>query len=117
MPSVPSSTAATAAAIGVSTLLARAISTSTDAVKTPSASWPAIPNFVVQEYARTDESSKWAGFEGVLRRQGGYLLPPEAPGLGLRLVDTSVNEPLGPLGNRPQWDIPLRRDGSVVYAV
>jgi galactonate dehydratase len=77
----------------------------------------AIPNFVVQEYARTDETDKWRGFSGVLKRQGGYLLPPDAPGLGLRLVDTSVNEPLGPLGNRPQWDIPLRRDGSVVYAV
>ena len=53
----------------------------------------------------------------MLKRQGGYLLPPEVPGLGLRLVDTNVNEPLGPLGNRPQWDIPLRSDGSVVYAV
>jgi len=77
----------------------------------------AIPNFVVQEYARTDETDKWRGFAGVLKRQGGYLLPPEVPGLGLRLVDTTVSEPLGPLGTRPQWDIPLRSDGSVVYAV
>ncbi|MGI9149179.1 MAG: mandelate racemase/muconate lactonizing enzyme family protein [Chloroflexota bacterium] len=77
----------------------------------------AIPNFVVQEYARTDETDKWRGFSGVLKRQGGYLLPPEVPGLGLRLVDTAIGEPLGPLGNRPQWEIPLRSDGSVVYAV
>jgi galactonate dehydratase len=77
----------------------------------------AIPNFVVQEYARTDETDKWRGFSGVLKRQGGYLLPPDVPGLGLRLVDTNATEPLGPLGNRPQWDIPLRSDGSVVYAV
>jgi len=77
----------------------------------------AIPNFVVQEYARTDESDKWRGFSGVLQRQGGYLLPPELPGLGLHLLDTTGTEPLGPLGNRPQWDIPLRSDGSVVYAV
>jgi galactonate dehydratase len=77
----------------------------------------AIPNFVVQEYARTDETSKWSGFSGVLQRQGGYLLPPEAPGLGVRLVDTSVDGSLHPLGDRALHDIPLRSDGSVVYAV
>jgi galactonate dehydratase len=77
----------------------------------------AIPNFVVQEYARTDESDKWSGFTGVLRRQGGYLYPPDRPGLGLHLVDTTVNGPLGPLGSRALQDIPLRGDGSVAYAV
>jgi galactonate dehydratase len=77
----------------------------------------AIPNFVVQEYARTDESNKWSGFSGVLRRQGGYLYPPDAPGLSVKLVDTSANGPLGPLGDRPLKDIPIRSDGSVVYAV
>ena len=77
----------------------------------------AIPNFVVQEYARTDETDRWSGFEGVLQRQGGYLLPPEVPGLGIRLVDTTVDGPLGPLGDRPLHDIPLREDGSIVYAV
>ncbi len=77
----------------------------------------AIPNFVVQEYARTDETDRWSGFEGVLRRQGGYLLPPERPGLGIRLVDTTVDSPLGPLGDRPLHEIPLRTDGSVVYSV
>jgi galactonate dehydratase len=77
----------------------------------------AIPNFVVQEYARTDESDKWSGFSGVLKRQGGYLYPPDAPGLGVKLVDTHVDAPLGPLGQRHLQDIPLRADGSVVYAV
>jgi galactonate dehydratase len=76
-----------------------------------------IPNFVVQEYARTDEGDKWRGFDGVLRRQGGYLLPPERAGLGVRLIDASANGPLGPLGDRPLHEIPLRADGSVVYAV
>jgi galactonate dehydratase len=76
-----------------------------------------IPNFVVQEFARTDESNKWSGFRGVLKRQGGYLLPPERPGLGVTLADTHLNEPLGPLGDRPLKDIPLRADGSVAYAV
>jgi galactonate dehydratase len=77
----------------------------------------AIPNFVVQEYARTDESNKWVGFEGVLRRQGGYLVPPELPGLGIKLVDTTVTAPLGPLGDRSLHLIPVRSDGSIVYAV
>jgi galactonate dehydratase len=77
----------------------------------------AIPNFVVQEYARTDESNKWAGFEGVLRRQGGYLVSPESPGLGIKLVDTTVTAPLGPLGDKPLHHIPVRSDGSIVYAV
>jgi galactonate dehydratase len=76
-----------------------------------------IPNFVVQEYARSDETSKWSGFAGILQRQGGYLYPPEVPGLGVRLVDTAISEPLGPLGNRPLHEVPIRRDGSVVYAV
>lgn len=76
-----------------------------------------IPNFVVQEYTRADETAKWSIFEGILRREGGYLIPPESPGLGLRLVQTNVDGPLGPLGNRPLHEIPLRSDGSVVYAV
>jgi galactonate dehydratase len=62
-------------------------------------------------------AAKWSGFQGVLQRHGGYLQPPEAPRLGIRLVDTTVDVPLGPLGDRPLHDIPLRSDGSVVYAV
>jgi galactonate dehydratase len=77
----------------------------------------AIPNFLTQEYSLGDESSKWAGFEGLLQRQGGYLLPPGTPGLGVKLKQTTVSEPLGPLGNKPVHAIPLRRDGSVAYAV
>jgi len=76
-----------------------------------------IPNFVVQEYTLSDESNKWSGFSGILQRQGGYLLPPEVPGLGPRLDSTVVDEPLGPLGHKPLHDIPTRSDGSVVYAV
>lgn len=76
-----------------------------------------IPNFVVQEYTVADESSKWSGFEGVLRREGGYLIPPDVPGLGVKLARTTVDGALGPLGGRPVHEIPLRNDGSVVYAV
>jgi len=35
----------------------------------------------------------------------------------VRLIDASDNGPLGPLGDRPLHEIPLRADGSVVYAV
>jgi len=76
-----------------------------------------IPNFVVQEYTLSDESSKCSGFEGILRREGGYLMPPELPGLGIKLTNTSVNGVLAPGGSRPLHEIPLRSDGSVVYAV
>jgi galactonate dehydratase len=76
-----------------------------------------IPNFVVQEYTREDETSKWGGFSGILRREGGYLLPPEVPGLGVKLVDVTVGDSLHPLGQQPLHDIPLRGDGSIVYAV
>jgi galactonate dehydratase len=76
-----------------------------------------IPNFVVQEYALSDESPKWSGFEGVLEREGGYLVPPEVPGLGVKLTSTTLDGVLAPMGGRALHDIPLRGDGSVVYAV
>jgi galactonate dehydratase len=77
----------------------------------------AIPNFVTQEYSLGDESPKWAGFDSVVHRQGGYVLTPESPGLGVKLREVSVSEPLGPLGDKPVHAIPLRRDNSVAYAV
>ena len=68
-----------------------------------------IPNFVVQEYSRTDE------IEQVVRLQrraasarAATCYPQDTPGLGIRLVDASANAPLGPLGDRPVKDIPLR---------
>jgi galactonate dehydratase len=75
----------------------------------------AIPNFVVQEYCESDEGPMAAMFPGTLRREGGYLPVPEAPGLGLVLDETRV-APRWPEG----FDVsrtPLRRDGSVAYAV
>jgi galactonate dehydratase len=74
----------------------------------------AIPNFVVQEYSLIDESEA-AAFPGALRRAGGYLPVPEAPGLGVCLDESKLGS-LAPLG-RPLHQIPLRADGSVVYAV
>jgi galactonate dehydratase len=74
----------------------------------------AIPNFTVQEYSKVDEQQAEA-FPGTLKRQGGYLPLPEAPGLGVRLDEAK----LAALG-RPRLDpsrMPLRADGSVAYAV
>src|SRR5204863_1882667 len=44
-----------------------------------------IPNFIVQEYSKVDEGALAAAFPGTLKRSGGYLEVPEAPGLGVRL--------------------------------
>jgi galactonate dehydratase len=74
-----------------------------------------IPNVVVQEYSRGDEGALAAAFPGTLRRVGGYIPAPEAPGLGVRLDEAKLREV-----SRPLWDParnPLRADGSVAYAV
>jgi galactonate dehydratase len=73
-----------------------------------------IPNFTVQEYSKVDEEQAVA-FPGTLKREGGYLPLPEAPGLGVRLDE----QKLAAIG-RPRLDpsrLPLRADGSVAYAV
>jgi galactonate dehydratase len=74
-----------------------------------------IPNFVVQEYSRRDESEFAAAFPGTLRRTGGYLEVPDRPGLGVTLDESRLDAP-----GRPMLDpthLPLRADGSVAYAV
>lgn len=74
-----------------------------------------VPNFVVQEYSMVDEAPTSACFTSALRRTGGYLNVPEAPGLGVTL-DVQAAGHLGPRrGDR--YSIPLRNDGSVAYAV
>lgn len=75
----------------------------------------AIPNFLVQEYSMVDEGPMATAFVGTLKRAGGYLLPTEAPGLGVRLDRSQLT--LLKLGTRPPGAIPLRADGSVAYAV
>src|SRR5207237_25672 len=74
----------------------------------------AIPNFVVQEYSKIDERQADA-FPGTLKREGGYLPLPEAPGLGVRIDEAKLAEV-----GRPMLDpgrLPLRSDGSVAYSV
>ena len=73
-----------------------------------------IPNFLVQEYSKIDESSAAAAFPGALQRAGGYLPVVDRPGLGVELAqDLEITiAPLDELGR-----IPLRADGSVAFAV
>ena len=74
----------------------------------------AIPNFLVQEYSKIDEGPMAAAFPGTPKRAGGYLLPPEAPGLGVKL-DRSRLTFVDP-GSRAPRAVPLRSDGSVANA-
>ncbi|HZS93026.1 MAG TPA: mandelate racemase/muconate lactonizing enzyme family protein [Chloroflexota bacterium] len=75
-----------------------------------------IPNFIVQEYHKVDEDEAVvAAFPGALKRQGGYLPVPEAPGLGVCLDRAKLAA-----ASRVLWDprgAPLRADGSVARAV
>ena len=74
-----------------------------------------IPNFVTQEYTKGDEDAGNAVYKTVLRREGGYIPIPTAPGLGVELDDTLLAEAtFSPMN---QASTLLRNDGSVAYAV
>lgn len=76
-----------------------------------------IPNFVTQEYSLIDENDDAKrAYKSTLKREGGYLLLPEAPGLGVSL--TGVEDVwLTPAAKLPISSTPLRDDGSVLYSV
>jgi galactonate dehydratase len=75
-----------------------------------------IPNFVTQEYSSIDETGiARKAYTSTLKRNGGYIELPEAPGLGVSLTQNR-DEWLSPL-TQPLHHIPLRDDGSVWYAV
>ncbi len=75
-----------------------------------------IPNFITQEYSKSDEAAHNTVYKTVLKRDGGHIPVPEAPGLGVELdpelLAAAVHEP----GDLPAAN-PLRDDGSVAYAV
>ena len=74
-----------------------------------------IPNFITQEYTKGDESEKFAVYKVAYQREGGYIPIPEAPGLGIELDDSLIEEtPYQPMNT---GTTPLREDGSVAYAV
>ena len=74
-----------------------------------------IPNFVVQEYSKNDEAPENRIYKTVLRREGGYIPVPEAPGLGVELDEAL----LAKAEQQPQ-DLtsmpPMRQDGSVALS-
>lgn len=76
----------------------------------------ALPNVATHEWWPTvDEPGAMPGMMTTLRREGGWLLAPEAPGLGAT-VEPDHLEPFEILG-RPLHAIPRRTDGSVTFAV
>lgn len=74
-----------------------------------------IPNFITQEYTKGDESEAFAVYKVAYERDGGYIPIPEAPGLGIELDDSLIEQnPYQPMNT---GTTPLREDGSVAYAV
>ena len=74
-----------------------------------------IPNFITQEYTKGDESEAFAVYKVAYQREGGYIPIPEAPGLGIELDDSLIEEnPYQPMNTGTTL---LREDGSVAYAV
>ncbi len=74
-----------------------------------------IPNFITQEYTKADESEKFAVYKVAYQREGGYIPIPKAPGLGIELDDSLIEEtPYQPMNTGTTL---LREDGSVAYAV
>jgi len=71
-----------------------------------------VPNFVLQEYSTDDETApEYAMFRSSLKREGGYMLVPEAPGLGVDfLPEVAARFPVKPTdrgtwaGDRPHPD-------------
>lgn len=75
-----------------------------------------IPNFLVQEfYAPADEGDAASYLTTTLHRDGGYLLPPETPGLGVELDQEKM--PADDSQSSLLTRIPLRADGSVSWSV
>jgi galactonate dehydratase len=74
----------------------------------------AIPNVLTQEYIEQDERHHPDAFRGRVVREGGYLLAPEAPGLGIELDETKLGERFPAIDFQAT---PRRLDGSIAYAV
>jgi galactonate dehydratase len=77
-----------------------------------------IPNFVVQEYTLRDETDTPPAIQTTHRREGGYLIPSDAPGLGV-LVDLDAFKPNDYVSYMFDFvhRTPMRADGSVALSV
>ena len=75
-----------------------------------------IPNFITQEYSLGDESEKNNYLISSLKREGGYIITPEKPGLGIEINKERINQvPYEPLDLNDQ--VPYRLDGSNAFSV
>jgi len=75
-----------------------------------------IPNFLTQEYTLNDESEKYNFIESNLKRNKGYILLPEEPGLGVSINKDMIKKvPYEPLDLNKQ--VPYRDDGSIAFLV
>ena len=75
-----------------------------------------IPNFITQEYSLDDESKKNDYLISSLKREGGYIITPEKPGLGIEIDKEKMKQvPYEPLDLNDQ--VPLRFDGSNAFSV
>ena len=75
-----------------------------------------IPNFLTQEYTKADEADHNLIYKSVLKREGGIIPVPEAPGLGVVLDEDLLKTAKAEPKDLPSSN-PLRTDGSVAYAV
>ncbi len=75
-----------------------------------------IPNFVTQEYGLGDEHPANALFINHHKRQGGYMLLPDTPGIGIEIDENLLK--IAKTTYQPRnWPMPTQTDGSVAYAV
>lgn len=74
-----------------------------------------IPNFVTQEYSKSDEAPENRVFQTVLKREGGHLSIPEVPGLGVELDEALLR--VATHETRDLTQVPsIRADGSIAEA-
>jgi galactonate dehydratase len=74
------------------------------------------PNFLTQEYHIPTEEGEYSnGFRSAFKRQGGELVIPDTPGLGVEMDAEHIGD-MNLLG-RPLHAVPIREDGSVAFAV
>jgi len=73
-----------------------------------------IPNFLTQEYSKGDEGPENSMFTTAWRREGGYLMVPDEPGIGITVDYTALE---GSAYDPRPLNVPMRVDGSVGYSV
>ena len=74
--------------------------------------------WILDEAMRDDESPANAVYRTALKRVGGFLPVPDAPGLGINLDDAVLPLAQASAGMEPPSREPLlRSDGSVAFSV